>query len=227
MTTTGTTGTTTSGTATRPRHPWDHRGRHRRPRPRARTALLTTGGLALAAGALSLVRLLPATGGTDAEGFRADAGPRVETGPGRDTATDGASAPAATRTAGSPEASPSATSALGGLGGSPEPGLPPGPSAEGPSDALRPSSTAVPETPDRHGTNPDAARPDARTPATRAPRSPGPPPGASTPPGAGAPAPPPSRGTPPPSPAPAPEPDDPGLCVPIIGLCVGLLGDDG
>ncbi|MGQ4425417.1 hypothetical protein ACN6LL_008214, partial [Streptomyces violaceoruber] len=71
---------TTTGTPTEPRYAWGRRGRHRRPRPRK--VLLAAGGLALAAGALSVVRLLPGPGG-DTGGVRAGAEPRVESG-GRD-----------------------------------------------------------------------------------------------------------------------------------------------
>ncbi|NEB11429.1 hypothetical protein G3I32_21730, partial [Streptomyces coelicoflavus] len=59
-TTAGTTAGTTTGPSTvavpEPRNAWFRRGRHRRPRPRK--VLLVAGGLALAAGALGLVRLL-------------------------------------------------------------------------------------------------------------------------------------------------------------------------
>ncbi|EFD67115.1 conserved hypothetical protein, partial [Streptomyces lividans TK24] len=82
---------TTTGTPTEPRYAWGRRGRHRRPRPRK--VLLAAGGLALAAGALSVVRLLPGPGG-DTGGVRAGAEPRVESG-GRDPAPDPATAPAA------------------------------------------------------------------------------------------------------------------------------------
>lgn len=68
---------TTTGTPTEPRYAWGRRGRHRRPRPRK--VLLAAGGLALAAGALSVVRLLPGPGG-DVGGVRAGAEPRVESG---------------------------------------------------------------------------------------------------------------------------------------------------
>lgn len=81
---------TTTGTPTEPRYAWGRRGRHRRPRPRK--VLLAAGSLALAAGALSVVRLLPGPGG-DTGGVRAGAEPRVESG-GRDPAPDPATAPA-------------------------------------------------------------------------------------------------------------------------------------
>lgn len=213
---------TTSGTPTKARHPWGNRGRHRRPRPRK--AVLAAGGLALAAGALSLVRLLPEPGG-DVDAFGAEAGPRVETGGGRGTAPDPATTPAAVSTAGPPEVSPSATSAMGGLSGSPQPGLIPGPGpfASGPS-AARPSATTVPDSPNTD----DSAPPPAHT--RQPPQPPGSPqqPRPDTPTPRPTPTPPPDRGTPPtPAPTPDPEPDPPGLCVPVIGLCVDLLdGDD-
>ncbi|MEU1048861.1 hypothetical protein ABZ400_27385 [Streptomyces sp. NPDC005897] len=220
---------TTTGTPTEPRYVWGRRGRHRRPRPRK--VLLATGGLALAAGALSVVRLLPEPGGGPG-GFGAEAGPRVESG-GR--GPDRATAPATATDGGPPGASPSATSAMGGLNGSPGPGLiPPG---LGPD--LSPSGPAVPRP--TTTTGPDA--PDARSPRVgerererqggqqtedtddRAPAPGTPQPSRSDRPAPSpAPTPPPGRGTPP-TPAPEPEPDDPGLCVPVIGLCVDLLHD--
>ncbi|WP_399887979.1 hypothetical protein ACGH7X_24570 [Streptomyces sp. BBFR51] len=218
---------TTTGTPTKPQHPWGRRGRHRRPRPRK--AVLAAGGLALAAGALSLVRLLPGPGGDagDVGGFGAEAGPRQD-GAGRDTATDRATTPAAAAgTAGTPGASPSATSAMGGLSASPGPGLVRGPSASGPAAPL-PTATGGPDTPNAHGQG--AEREDAdRTPAPGTPRQPqsprSPQPSRSDHPGP-APTPPPGSATPPTS-APTAEPGDPGLCVPVIGLCVDLRdGDD-
>ncbi|MFK4545102.1 hypothetical protein RKD29_004698 [Streptomyces tendae] len=216
---------TTTGTPTEPRYAWGRRGRHRRPRPRK--VLLAAGGLALAAGALSVVRLLPEPGG-DVGGFGAGAEPRVEGG-GRATAPDRATAPAS-GTVGEPSgAGPSATSAMGGLSGSPGPGLvpglEPGPSASGPAVPL-PTATSV-RTPGAPGTggpgagDRDGGRERGEDTGDRAPapQTPTPQPSRSDRP---APPPPPDRGTPPPS-DPEPEPDDPGLCVPVIGLCVDLL----
>jgi hypothetical protein len=223
---------TTTGTPTEPRYVWGRRGRHRRPRPRK--VLLAAGGLALAAGALSVVRLLPEPGG-GLGGFGAEAGPRVEGG-GRDTASDRATAPAAAATDGGPPgASPSATSAMGGLNGSPGPGLiPPGlgpdPSPSGLAVPL-PTATTGPDTPDGRGPG-DGGRERERRggeqTADTADRAPAPgtprPSRSDRPAPSPAPTPPPDRGTPPTS-GPEPEPDDPGLCVPVIGLCVDLLGD--
>ncbi|MEU1874526.1 hypothetical protein [Streptomyces sp. NPDC019793] len=218
---------TTTGTPTEPRYVWGRRGRHRRPRPRK--VLLAAGGLALAAGALSVVRLLPEPGGGPG-GFGAEAGPRVESG-GR--GSDRATAPAAATDGGPPGASPSATSAMGGLNGSPGPGLVPpglGPdlSPSGPA-VPRPTATTGPDTPaDRSpgdGERERGKRGGQQTEDTgdRAPAPGTPQPSRSDRPAPSpAPTPPPDRGTPP-TPAPEPEPDDPGLCVPVIGLCVDLL----
>ncbi|WP_432081373.1 hypothetical protein [Streptomyces sp. WAC 04229] len=209
---------TTTGTPTGRAHPWGRRGRHRRPRPRK--VLLAAGGLAFAAGALSLVRLLPEPGG-GAGGYGAEAAPRVD--PGGETATDRARTPGAARTAGPSDVSPSATSAMGGLSGSPAGGPIPAPSTPHPAASSSSSgTTTVPDAP-----NPPEDRADAG--ATAAPHAPRPPGSthAPRPPHSDAPrptpTPPPGRGTPP---APAPEPHDPGLCVPVIGLCVDLLGGD-
>ncbi|MFD5446189.1 hypothetical protein [Streptomyces tendae] len=221
---------TTTGTPTEPRYAWGHRGRHRRPRPRK--VLLAAGGLALAAGALSVVRLLPESGG-DPGAFGAGAGPRVE-GSGRGAAPDRATSPGAAATGGGPSgASPSATSAMGGLSGSPAPGLVPGlvpaPSA---SATSLPAATTGPDGPDTsEGRSPTRGERTAREgeegaqeapeadPGNRAPAPGTPQPSRSDRP---APPPPPEGGRPPTS-EPEPEPDDPGLCVPVIGLCVDLL----
>ena len=161
------------------------RGRHRRPRPRK--LLFAAGGLALAAGALSLVRLAPdpqsGTVGT------AEAEPRQDP----DT---GAEAGRSDHTVAAVEAvSPSATYAMGEVSATPT-----APSS------LVPRQTAT--------TSPGPTTAPATT-AAPAPRtSPQPPtPTPSTP-----------RPTPTPSsttPAPTPQPDDPGLCVPAVGLCLG------
>ncbi|MGW8749037.1 hypothetical protein [Streptomyces sp. NPDC055794] len=213
---------TTTGTPTGRAHPWGRRGRHRRPRPRK--VLLTAGGLAFAAGALSLVRLLPGPDG-DAGGHGAEAAPRVDPRGGGETATDRAGTPGAARTAGPSDVGPSATSAMGGLSGSPA-GVPiPAPSTTHPaasSSASSSGTTTVPDAPnppeDRADGDATAAphtpRPPGSTHAPRPPRSDSPRPAPSSPP---------DRGTPP---APAPEPHDPGLCVPVIGLCVDLRGGD-
>ncbi|MFG3716692.1 hypothetical protein ACGF8D_02640 [Streptomyces massasporeus] len=176
------------------------RGRHRKPRPRK--VLLAAGGLALAAGALSLLRL--------ASGPGADPG-TVEAGPRPDpvtTATDDATQTAATFPA-VPDASPSSPTALGVLPPSPvTKGARPSPSATTKTPATvtaaGPTSTTIPDTPNAPAPAPTASG------GGDAPRS------APTPPA------PPSRTTPAPPPRPEEpkKPHDPDLCVPVIGLCV-------
>ncbi|RSN45473.1 hypothetical protein DMH12_30305, partial [Streptomyces sp. WAC 04229] len=159
---------TTTGTPTGRAHPWGRRGRHRRPRPRK--VLLAAGGLAFAAGALSLVRLLPEPGG-DAGGYGAEAAPRVDPGGGEETATDRAGTPGAARPAGPVDVSPSATSAMGGLSGSAAGGPIPAPSTPRPaasSSSASSGTTTVPDAPD-----PPEDRADAG--ATAAPHTPRPP----------------------------------------------------
>ncbi|MFE5397940.1 hypothetical protein ACFQ9U_25685 [Streptomyces sp. NPDC056568] len=227
---------TTTGTPTDRRYGRSRRGRHRRPRPRG--AMVAAGGLALAAGTLSLVRLLAEPGGDGVHGFGAEAGPRVETDRAGGTAADRTSPAASTATP--PRVSPSATSAMGGLGAFPAPGLIPGPAGGTPS-AAHPSGTATTDAAGPSGSSGTAGSPDvpgssgssgsSGSPGTpeAGPPAQAPPPRSSPPPRPGAPAPrpapdPPGRGTPP-APAPAPGRDHPdGLCVPVIGLCVDLLG---
>ncbi|MFF1279032.1 hypothetical protein ACFVZC_37655 [Streptomyces marokkonensis] len=167
------------------------RGRHRKPRPRK--VLLAAGGLALAAGAVSLVRLTSAPDGVGDIGV--EAGPHP-TPPAGTTTRSGTPPPNTT----APEASPSSPKALGGKNETPL--APPEPSS-----APR-TPTAVPETP--RTTSPTPPAPSTSGPPGT-PRAPGPPP--------------PEHREPPPhrpeNPAPTPEPDPPGLCVPVIGLCVG------
>ncbi|MFE1441080.1 hypothetical protein [Streptomyces sp. NPDC058739] len=172
------------------------RGRHRRPRPRG--VLLTAGGLALAAGALSLVRLAPDSGlggiGT------AEAEPRINPYRG----TERASHADATDT-GTPRPSPSATTPLGGAVASPLPSESPEPAASeaAPMPSANrpaPAGTGIPQAP------------STPTPRTTPPEAPP----ASTPPSR--PEPTPAQPTAPPSPTQPPKP--PGLCVPVIGLCI-------
>ncbi|MFF7374162.1 hypothetical protein ACFY96_02730 [Streptomyces massasporeus] len=176
------------------------RGRHRKPRPRK--VLLAAGGLALAAGALSLLRL---TSGPGTDAGTVEAGPRPDP---VTTATDDATQTAATFPA-VPDASPSSPTALGVLppspvtkGARPSPpvttGTPPTATAAGP------TSTTIPDTPNAPAPAPTASGGgDAPRPAP-------------TPPA------PPSRTTPAPPPRPEEpkKPHDPDLCVPVIGLCV-------
>ncbi|MFG2377123.1 hypothetical protein ACGFY9_37370 [Streptomyces sp. NPDC048504] len=175
------------------------RGRHRRPRPRK--VLLAVGGLAVAAGVLSLVRLAPESGvgglGT------AEAEPRPDPGTGADDGTDRPANAAATISA-DPTAIPSATSVMGGI--TPTPTTTSG-------VVPTPYATATPTTP--ADANPTTV-PETTTATTPPPQAPAPRP-ASTP--TSTPTPTPSRA--PNSPAPAPS--RPSLCVPIIGLCVDQL----
>lgn len=178
------------------------RGRHRRPRPRK--VLLAAGGLALAAGALSLVRMSPDSG---VSGLGAtESGPAPA--PGTDAEPDRSTNAAATLTPNAPKATPSATSAMGGLGTAPTT-----------------DSIAVP-TPARTTTAPHGpGGTPAPTPPAAGPGTPTPEPPPTTPRAtASAPAPE-TPGGPPTSPTPTqqPRPDDNSVCIPIIGLCVDPL----
>ncbi len=193
------------------------RGRHRRPRPRK--VLLTAGGLALAAAALSLVRLAPeyAGGGPDT----AQAEPR----PGAHSARD---LPAGSSAAGpgAGAAVPSATAPLGGAGTRPVPGTASGP-ATSPSAAGAVPPSALPDTSLTRTAAEIALRlietmandetmPELRvgmafgTVTTRMGDVFGTTGGAGAGAAAAAPAP------------PAPPSGNGGVCLPIIGLCVGL-----
>jgi hypothetical protein len=164
------------------------RGRHRRPRPRK--VLFAVGGLALAAGALSLARMAPEAG---VGGFgTTEAEPPHDPGIGADRSDNAAATVGAV-----PRVSPSATSVMGGASAAPVatthlvslPATTVPPASTGPG-----TTTTIPETPD---TSAPAAAPAPTTAAAQA-------------------TPTPSRTTEPPAPAPS----RPGLCVPIIGLCV-------
>ncbi|MFF7353313.1 MULTISPECIES: hypothetical protein [Streptomyces] len=178
------------------------RGRHRKPRPRK--VLLAAGGLALAAGALSLLRVTPDSGvgvpGT------AEAEPRPDGG-----ATDHAGNTAAA-VAASPTALPSATSVMGGRALVPAAPAPGGARTGPATPTAPPGSTAAPNA--------------ARTGPASAPGTPArPSPTTSAPP----PAPTPSRPAPA-TPAPTHGSADPGpggLCVPVLGLCVDAHGHSG
>lgn len=179
------------------------RGRHRRPRPRK--VLFAVGGLALAAGALSLVRLTP-DAGVGGSGT-AEAEPRLDPGATGEAATNTAATVAAV-----PDAGPSATSPMGGAGAT----LTSSPTSA-PTTTAAPSShptPANPTAPPGATTIPEA--PDTPTPATTA--------AATTPPPAPQQGPTPNRTTPPSA---TPQPAPPGLCVPIIGLCVTGTGGHG
>ncbi|MET7378240.1 hypothetical protein ABZT08_05315 [Streptomyces sp. NPDC005526] len=184
--------------------PWNPRGRGRHRRPRPRRVLLAAGGLALAAGVLSLVRLAPESGvgglGTaEAEphhpgaGYGADR--TVET-----AATPG-TAPAARPSAAFPLVSAAPTTAASGTGPRPSMSRSPADGARARTASGAPASvpTTIPEIPNA----PDG--PPAPT-ATSAPQP---------------------NPTPTPTPEPTrshgshtPAPKQPELCVPIIGLCV-------
>ncbi|MCN9243870.1 hypothetical protein NGF19_24330 [Streptomyces sp. RY43-2] len=170
-------------------------GRHRKPRPRRMAR--TVGGLALAAGALSLVRLASpsATGGSQT----------VETEP-RIDPTGVATSAADTLAATPPPrpASRSATAVPGKVSASPSPRARttqrPASSAPRPSDP----ATGIPEAP----STPTAAR-TRGLPSPTTPASPRPVPSPTT-----------TTRNPAPAPVPAPHPSTSDLCVPVIGLCV-------
>ncbi|MFB7108089.1 hypothetical protein [Streptomyces sp. NPDC056190] len=195
--------------------PWGPRarGRHRRRRPRK--ALLAAGGLAVAAGVLSLVRLAPESGPTRLGAVEAE----PHAAPGHNSGgSAGTPADTSTTTGAGPATAPSATVALRGVSGAPVPdgSAVPVTSPSAATAAVEPSPlpetttvpTALPEDPDppEYPEHPEHPEP------TNAPR-----PSASTAP-APRPAPTPSRSTQPPP----PPSGGGGLCLPIIGLCVGV-----
>ncbi|WP_432196439.1 hypothetical protein [Streptomyces sp. bgisy027] len=180
------------------------RGRHRRPRPRK--VLLAAGGLALAAGALSLVRMSPDSGVSGLGAAESDPAPA----PGTDAEPD-RSSNAANLTPDAPKASPSATSAMGGLGTAPT------------TDSIvvpTPARTTTTTPPHLPGGVPAPTQPAAQ-PGKSTTESPTTTPGAPRP---TSPAPE-TTARPPTSPTPTqqPQPDDNSVCIPIIGLCVDPL----
>ncbi|MET7739872.1 hypothetical protein [Streptomyces sp. NPDC005385] len=197
--------------------PGSGRGRHRR--PRRRRVLFATGGLALAAGVLSLARMAPESmTGIGGGGGPADAEPRGGTATAPDT--DPADDAVTTVEAVPPPARPgvaTATAVMGGESPAPTPGvgLIPGPSPTASGGAA----------PAGHADGPDIGGPDTDGPGatgiptdtstTRPPQAPDPAPTATAP-----------RHSPTQAPstrAPAPT-HRPGVCVPIVGICVdGLL----
>ncbi|MFF1815157.1 hypothetical protein ACFVXW_39755 [Streptomyces sp. NPDC058251] len=199
-----TTGTEARGTgepATEPLWPRPVRGRHRRPRPRR--VVFAVGGLALAAGVLSFVRMTPESvigGGGSAEAEPTGASVT-------DTAGNAVTTVEAVPSAAHPVAA-RATSVLGGASATPTSGvsLVPTPPA--------PTTAAPGAIPSPHGSGPAAGPPDT----TGIPTAPltTPPPAASTP---AAPRPTPSATTH----APTPRPEPPVVCVPIVGICVDDL----
>ncbi|MEV8432067.1 hypothetical protein [Streptomyces chartreusis] len=180
------------------------RGRHRRPRPRK--VLLAAGGLALAAGALSLVRMSPDSGVSGLGAAESDPAPA----PGTDAEPDRSTNAAATLTPNAPKATPSATSAMGGLGTAPTtdsivvptPARTTTTAPHGQGGAPAPTPPAA--QPGTQAPEPPTTTPRAPRPTTPAPETPGRPP--TTPP-----------------PTQQPRPDDNSVCVPIIGLCVDPL----
>ncbi|MFF0790954.1 hypothetical protein [Streptomyces spiralis] len=195
------------------------RGRHRRPRPRK--VLLAAGGLALAAGALSLVRLAPeyAGGGPGVAEPRADA--RAGDGTGR-------SADVSATVGAGPAALPSATVPMGGTGDTTDP------EASRAASASPSVAAAVPPSPLPDTTTGNMPAPDTvptTVPEDPNPREPTNPPARQTPTGHSQ-RPATTRPAPRPTPAPsrsshAPETPPPssggaGLCLPIVGLCVEI-----
>jgi len=186
-----------------PQRLFGSRGRHRRPRPRK--VLLAVGGLAVAAGALSLVRMAP-EGGLGGGLGTAEAEPRLDD-PHAGSGTDHATNAAATIPA-VPKVSPSATSPMGGVSAMPTPGVSvvpvPSSTPAGAGAVDAPGPTTIPDAP-----NPTTAAPQPTQPPSPAPSQ--------------------STYTPPQAPTPTPQPTQPsggggGVCVPVIGLCVGPLG---
>ncbi|MET9501117.1 hypothetical protein ABZY42_05170 [Streptomyces sp. NPDC006622] len=175
------------------------RGRHRRPRPRK--VLFAAGGFALAVGALSLLR--PASdSGVDTAQAEPRLGPTADTRPDPDHATN----PAVTASA----APRPASSAAAPMGGGPTAGSGAVPGASPTSAVRTPSGPYGPRT-----TSPAEARPDtpAAPPTPRTTPEPPRPPGPTAPPAPG-------PTTAPPAPGPTSRP---GLCLPVIGLCVDPL----
>lgn len=203
------------------------RGRHRKPRPRR--ALLAAGGLVLAAGVLSLVRMTPESGvgapGTAAAEPRLDPGGGLASGGSR-TGASGIGGRTAATTTGTgtlttgPLAPPSTAADLAGRTPAPTPtgaaATPGNPGGSGDSEGSRGSEGSdggVPPAPEKSGAPSAPTGPAAPEPAPPAPTPrPAPP---------TTPAPAPTHG----SPAPAPG----GLCLPIIALCVDVdvLGGHG
>jgi hypothetical protein len=196
------------------------RGRHRRPRPRK--VLFAVGGMALAASALSLLRLAsdPVSGGGTAGTAprAADDLSDEETGSGASLGGVPSAEPTADVPMGDTGAAPTAPPAPGSATAVPAPSatssvpsigieLPDGPGGPGapytpPTRATlpeTPATSAAPETP-----RPTQDTPTQQPPAARQPAAPDAPDSATTPDGTTEPA----------------QPRQPGLCVPIVGVCV-------
>ncbi|POX44915.1 hypothetical protein C3489_35455 [Streptomyces sp. Ru71] len=164
--------------------------------------LLAAGGLALAAGVLSLVQLAPESGvpglGT------AEAGPRTGQDPGHSpgSSRSGSARSAGTAVTVSPRPRTSAPEVMGGVSATPTPsGV-----SHATASAVVPSSTAP--------------RPDAPSVSAAPGTTPADPPSSTAP----APTPRPSHTTRPSTPPPGQpgDPEGPGLCLPVIGICVGI-----
>ncbi|MFE7842698.1 hypothetical protein ACFU53_43545 [Streptomyces sp. NPDC057474] len=204
-----------------PGHPASRpRGRHRRPRPRK--LLFAVGGMALAAGALSFLRLAsdPAGGGVGAAGPAPSAA---------DGVTDEATNAGATveREPSADAGTPTADTPMG--GGDPASTQPPSPGATVPTpipSAFPPAPSIGVEIPGPGARDLSRTPPAPDTPLTaRTPEPPRPTPPAPTRPPAAAP----QQPTTPDSPGSPTTPGDttsptkpakPGLCVPIVGVCV-------
>ncbi|MGW6492683.1 hypothetical protein [Streptomyces sp. NPDC055056] len=194
--------------------PGSGRGRHRR--PRRRRVLFAAGGLALAAGVLSLARMAPESmTGIGGGGGPADAEPRGGTPTAADT--DPADDAVTTVEAVPPPARPgvaTATAVMGGESADPTPGAgpTPGPTPTASGGAAPAGHADDPDTGDLDTGGPGATGIPTDTSTTRPPQAPDPAPTATAP-----------RHTPTQAPttgAPAPT-HRPGVCVPIVGICVG------
>ncbi|UUU24587.1 hypothetical protein [Streptomyces sp. DSM 40750] len=202
-----------------PGHPAPRpRGRHRRPRPRK--VLFAVGGMALAAGALSLLRLAsdPVGGGSGAAGAAPRAADEVT-----DEATNAGATMGSEPSAG--PGTPTADTPMG--GGNPAPTGPPSPGATAPTptpSTFLPASSIGVQIPSGPGARNLPGNPAAAdtTPTSRIPETPRPTPPAPTRPPAAAPEQPttPDSATAPGDTATPAKPTRPGLCVLITELCV-------
>ncbi|MFB7595955.1 hypothetical protein [Streptomyces sp. NPDC056160] len=223
-----------------PSHP-RVRGRHRRPRPRPRKALLTAGGLALAAGVLSLVRLAPeyghgGPGAAEAEPYRHGGPDGGAAGASHGAALTGAGTAPGTATAGTggngPSALPSSPLPMGGAGSVAAPGTEPALPGRSPygTGLLPPAGPPGPESVPTTAPAPRPGTPDQPGDHAGTPRTPT----TTRPPHAPSHAPAPGTHTPAPQAPPTTSPPSSGgggkgrgsggdgdVCVPVIGLCVG------
>ncbi|MFI5570780.1 hypothetical protein ACIA6T_26255 [Streptomyces sp. NPDC051740] len=183
------------------------RGRHRKPRPRK--ALLAAGSLAVAASAVTLVGLATTQdGGTD---IGTEAGPRPA--PHTGIGTEASPRPVPHTDAGTPTGSPTAPGAFAPV---PE-ASPSSPTVLG---GKNPAPLTAPERSSRARTPVPDTTTSPATPATTRPTTRRPHPPTSRQPPRDTPGPAPHDPAPPQPDDPAPSPR-PGLCVPVIGICVG------